>query len=183
MLIEGKEFLKRQARLNGSIDAMLEEADSSATSLYKAKRLYKKILRIDNELLYAHLQLGLLFFFEDEFRMALRHFNHVVRINATCIEGNFNLARTLQRVGQFEKAVDAYQRVLAINPCHTNSIFNIAFLYDEMNMPRVALPYWKKYAQLDPAGNDHDLAVIRARRITACDVLMITSRQSLQKTS
>ncbi|MEJ1965272.1 MAG: tetratricopeptide repeat protein [Gammaproteobacteria bacterium] len=60
----------------------------------------------------------------------------------------FNLALILEDTGRELEAVDQYRRALALEPEFADAHYNLARLYQQLNMPRAAIRHWNCYRRL-----------------------------------
>ncbi len=58
----------------------------------------------------------------------------------------------MARLGQYSKAIEAFRRVLEINPSHASSYGNIASCYVGLRQDKKAREYYEKYFELNPSG-------------------------------
>jgi tetratricopeptide (TPR) repeat protein len=71
-------------------------------------------------------------------------------LNAGCEDVNllFNLALVLEDTGRELEAVDIYRRALALEDDFADAHFNLARLYQQLNMAHAAIRHWNFYRRL-----------------------------------
>jgi tetratricopeptide (TPR) repeat protein len=65
-------------------------------------------------------------------------------------EGLANLGSMYAQKRQWEEAISAYQKALAINPKLTTVYQNLALVYEQMEQPETAAKYWHQVYKLEP---------------------------------
>lgn len=99
--------------------------------LNKAEDLFKKALRLKNDLTAAYLDLGSLYALRGALDEAVRQYNEAVRLDPDIISGHMMLAVLHEKEGRKKEAVESYKKALEINPSFVPAANNLAWLYAE----------------------------------------------------
>lgn len=101
-----------------------------------------------------HVNLGLVFWRQDQLELAEGVFNRALQINPNNLEVYNHLALLKRQQGQFETAEQLYLQALAIWPFHARSHKNIGILYDLYRGDwQKALLHYRAYQQLQEPPN------------------------------
>jgi tetratricopeptide (TPR) repeat protein len=125
----------------------LEETDAAA-----AIHAYQRCIDADPAHSGARINCGRLLHAADRMEDAEELYR--AALNAGCEDVNllFNLALVLEDTGRELEAVDIYRRALALEDDFADAHFNLARLYQQLNMPRAAIRHWNFYRRLTPSG-------------------------------
>ena len=110
---------------------------------------YKEALHADPGFTLAHLNLGMLFFKNQEVAPAITQFNNVLAIDERNISAMFYLGLINLADENLEKAAKFFQEVLAVNSEHVESLVNLGVIALKQNKPQVAIDYFTKALALD----------------------------------
>ncbi|MBC8379765.1 MAG: tetratricopeptide repeat protein [Planctomycetes bacterium] len=66
-------------------------------------------------------------------------------------EYHYQTGKLQDAVGEYEKAVDSYQRAIELDGTHTKSLFQIAYSFDLRGEESIAIDYYKKLVKIAPA--------------------------------
>jgi tetratricopeptide (TPR) repeat protein len=107
-----------------------------------------------------------------------------VRLSPRNARAYFNLANTLDELGDSEEALINYQKVVTINPLYSDAHYNLALVLQKQGKHTAAPKHWQKYAKLDPSGRWHDYAVANVKEILqGTGLRLVCSNPNPQRTS
>lgn len=112
----------------------------------------KKRLSADPANRKAWVLLGNLYFDADQPKQAVEAYQKALELksddpNVLCDQGIM-----LGRLGESAKAIENFEKALAINPKHGQSLYNAGIVANEqLHQPSRALYYWKRLVEADPA--------------------------------
>jgi tetratricopeptide (TPR) repeat protein len=75
-----------------------------------------------------HYNLGNVFLKSDQFQEAKTAFEHSIKLNQSSVEAYSNYGISCERLGLYNKALNAYRRALDICPTHSDTLFNKSLL-------------------------------------------------------
>jgi tetratricopeptide (TPR) repeat protein len=120
-----------------------------------AAKLYRQVLSLDPRNHIAHLNLGVLLFYDGEYAIAKNHFLNAVAADPKSAVAHCNLACAWTALGYSEVAIQVLQDALRLNPSLADVHFQLALIYqkaDNLDGLEKALEHWKMYAKLNPSG-------------------------------
>jgi tetratricopeptide (TPR) repeat protein len=132
---------------DSSFEHALAAEDSSAE---EAIRAYRRCLAANPENVAARVNCGRLLHAAEHLADAESLYRE--GLDAGCEDQNllFNLALVLEDTGRELEAVDLYKRALKLDPDFADAHFNLARLYQQLNMSRAAIRHWNHYRRLTP---------------------------------
>jgi predicted Zn-dependent protease len=121
----------------------LEETDTAA-----AIHAYQRCIDADPQHAGARINCGRLLHAADRVEDAEEIYR--AGLDAGCEDVNllFNLALILEDTGRELAAVDHYKRALALEPDFADAHYNLARLYQQLDMSRAAIRHWNCYRRL-----------------------------------
>lgn len=121
----------------------LEDTDAAA-----AIRAYQRCIDIDPRHAGARINCGRLLHAADRIEDAEEIYRAGLTSGSEDVNLLFNLALVLEDAGRELEAVDLYKRALALEPDFADAHYNLARLYQQLNMPRAAIRHWNFYRRL-----------------------------------
>jgi tetratricopeptide (TPR) repeat protein len=117
----------------------------------KAIASYQKALELDGSYYDATMQLGLLLAAKKH-RSAKEYFDAAIRISPKSAEAYFGRAYYYQQVGEFQKALFDYRKVIDIDPSNDKSYYNVGIINFDAGRYEEALRSWDICIQMN---NNH----------------------------
>lgn len=117
----------------------------------KAIASYQKSLELDGEYYDAAMQLGLLLAAKKH-KSAKEYFDAAIRISPKSAEAYFGRAYYYQQIGQFQKALFDYRKVIDIDPSNDKSYYNVGIINFDAGRYDEALRSWDICIQMN---NNH----------------------------
>ena len=118
----------------------------------KAEATYKKVIEIEADNITAHFQLGILYYNMKKYQEAIDILGIVTNLaDKTSKEYSnavYHIAISYDLMGQEEKAVEAYEKVLADDPDDIDMIFNLGRLYLKKENYESALNQFQKVIEI-----------------------------------
>jgi len=118
----------------------------------EAIRSYLRVLELDPDHAAAHINLGTLYYNQQEFGAAEKHYRAAVAADARYALAYFDLGNVLDETGRIEEATAAYRTAIQLAPTYADAHYNLALAYERMGKPRLALRHWRTYLKLDNSG-------------------------------
>ena len=75
------------------------------------------------------------------------------------LAANFNMANILEEEGSLLPAISFYEKTLSLDPFFADAHFNLALVYEKLQLKKRARPHWKKFIELKP--NSEEVSVAR----------------------
>lgn len=117
----------------------------------------------------TYMQFGILHFFQEQWDDALYYYEKA-KAGATELKDELgisiaenNIANIYQKKGEFQKAIEGYERCLELqenlqdSATIANSFFNLGTCYEELNQPKKARSYLEKALEISKAINDVEI--------------------------
>jgi cytochrome c-type biogenesis protein CcmH/NrfG len=111
----------------------------------------EKIVAKDPKNLNAWLSLGNDYFDTEQAQKAIHAYSQVLEIQPNNPNVLTDQGVMYRKVGWYDKALDNFVKAQKLDPNHLQSLYNLGIVYAvDMKQPEKAVPYWKKYLQMDP---------------------------------
>jgi tetratricopeptide (TPR) repeat protein len=143
----------------------------------EAIRSYQRILEIEPSHPAAHINLGTLYYNQQNFVAAEEHYRAAVAADERYALAYFDLGNVLDETGRIDDAIVAYRNAVRLAPTYADAHYNLALAYERSGAPRAALRHWKMYLKLDGSGPWAVHARSQVARILEVDPLKIVYKQ------
>jgi tetratricopeptide (TPR) repeat protein len=143
----------------------------------EALRSYHKVLEIEPDHAAAHINLGTLYYNQQDFASAEKHYRAAVAADSRYALAYFDLGNVLDETGRIEEATVAYRTAVQLAPTYADAHYNLALAFERLGQPRQALQHWKIYLKLDNSGPWAVHARNQVARILEADGLKIVFRR------
>jgi tetratricopeptide (TPR) repeat protein len=148
----------------------LEEDPNSAALAMQA---YKTVLEFQPDYGPAHINLGTLYYNQEEFGQAEHHYRAAIECDSRYALAWFDLGNVLDETGRLAEAIRAYGTALALAPTYADAHYNLALAHERNREPRKALRHWRSYRKLDSTGPWSVHAYNQIKRILKADKLKL----------
>ena len=148
----------------------LEEDPNSAGLAMQA---YKTVLEFQPDYGPAHINLGTLYYNQEEFAQAESHYRAAIECDPRYALAWFDLGNVLDETGRLAEAIRAYGTALALAPTYADAHYNLALAHERNREPRKALRHWRSYRKLDSTGPWSVHAYNQIKRILKADKLKL----------
>lgn len=134
---------------------------------------YLRVLELDPQHAAANINLGTLYYNNQDFALAEKHYRAAITIDPRYALAYFDLGNVLDETGRVAEAVQAYKTALQLAPTYGDAHYNLALAYEKLKEPRLALKHWRTYAKLDSTGPWATHARNQVQRILKADGLKL----------
>ena len=138
---------------------------------------YRRVLELDPKHAAACINLGTIFYNQQNYRDAESNYRRAVDIDPRYALGYFDLGNVLDETGRLPEAVEAYRKAIAISPSYADAHYNLALAFERLRRPRRALTHWRAYAKMDPVGAWSNYARGQIQKILEAEKLRIVWRR------
>jgi tetratricopeptide (TPR) repeat protein len=138
---------------------------------------YRHVLELDPKHAAACINLGTIFYNQQNYKEAEHHYRRAVEIDPRYALGFFDLGNVLDETGRLDEAVQAYRAAINIAPNYGDAHYNIALAFERLRRPRKALAHWRAYVRLDPVGAWSNYARGQIQKILENEKLTIVWRR------
>lgn len=144
--------------LKDSADAWLERgaAFEESERYADAAEAYRRAVRLRPEWADPHFNLGNALRELGQLEQAAEAYEHATRLNAESPEAWYNLADIMEQRGETTTAVTCLQRAIERAPHYADAHYNLALCMEKLGRTAEAAKHWRRYLQLDPAGEASD---------------------------
>jgi len=125
--------------------AYLSGADKENAELYLRRAIEKK-----SDYSEAKFNLAKLLGVKDSVNESIELLNNLVNEQYNSVEVYYHLGRAYFSNNDFDSAIRSLEKVLLINPNHSNALYSIALSYERLGNTRSAKHYFKKVSELNP---------------------------------
>ena len=115
-----------------------------------AQRLYSQVLKINQNHVDAHNNLGLVFKNLGENEKAIDCYEKAITINPNHVDAYNNLGIIFDKLGQNQKAIDCYEKAITINPNHANAHNNLGVILKKIGQNQKAIDCYEKAIAINP---------------------------------
>lgn len=151
--------------------------EESPETVPHAMDVYKRLLEIDPQHAAAHINLGTLYYNQQNFVAAEQSYRRAVEADPRYALAHFDLGNVLDETCRLTEAIAAYERAIELSPEYADAHYNVALAYERLKKPRKALPHWEIYVKLDAIGPWSSHAHAQVERILHADQLKIVWRR------
>ncbi len=171
------------ARSKEQLEAQVQEMflrgvqlEENASTIPDATRVYKEILELKPQHAPACINLGTIFYNQQEFGRAEELYRRATEADPGYALAFFDLGNVLDEMQRLDEAIEAYSRAIAIVPQYADAHYNLALAFERQGERRRALRHWTAYVRLDPVGPWAAHAKGQTRKILSLERLSIVSR-------
>lgn len=143
----------------------------------EALEMYKRVLELNPKHAAACINLGTIYYNQQNYREAERHYRRAIEIDSRYALAHFDLGNVLDETGRLNEAVDAYRTAILISPSYADAHYNLALAYERLRRSRKALPHWRAYVKMDPVGAWSNYARGQIQKIVEAEKLQIVWRR------
>ena len=138
---------------------------------------YRRVLELDPKHAAACINVGTIFYNQQNYREAERHYRRAIEIDPRYALGYFDLGNVLDETGRLDEAVGAYNSAIAIASNYADAHYNLALAFERLRRPRKALAHWRAYVKMDPVGAWSNYARGQIQKILESEKLTIVWRR------
>ena len=115
----------------------------------KAKRSFKKAIKLDDSLYEAYFDIANIFNDKYRFKKAIKYYKKALKLHPKHIQSLHNLANAYQRLDKLKTALKYYKKVLDIDPSLSSTLESLGGLYKDFGKLKKSIKYYKKALSLD----------------------------------
>jgi tetratricopeptide (TPR) repeat protein len=113
---------------------------------------YLRVIELEPAHAAAHINLGTLYYNQQDFVAAEKHYRKAVEVDPRYALAYFDLGNVLDETGRIPEAIAAYKAAIQLAPTYADAHYNLALAYERQKQPRLALQHWRAYIKLDRTG-------------------------------
>jgi thioredoxin-like negative regulator of GroEL len=132
--------------------------DGDPSCRHEVARAYRRALELDPELVPALINLGNLYYSQDELVEAQALYERALGLDPDVFEAHFNLGNVHHDLGRLEEARECYAQAVTLDPTHADAHFYLAVTLEKLGRSQDAKPHWRAYQRLAPDGEWVELA-------------------------
>ena len=151
--------------------------EENPTRQQEALETYKRVLELNPKHAAACINLGTIYYNQQNYREAERYYRRAVEIDPRYALGYFDLGNVLDETGRLNEAVEAYRVAITIAPNYADAHYNLALAFERLRRPRKALAHWRAYVRMDPVGAWSNYARGQIQKILQNEKLTIVWRR------
>lgn len=176
-IVEARAPRPRVAESATELFAAAVAMEENPTRQQEALDTYRRVLEIDPKHAATCINMGTIFYNQQNYHEAERHYRRAVEIDPRYALGYFDLGNVLDETGRLEEAVDAYRTAIKIAPSYADAHYNMALAFERLRRPRRALAHWRAYVRMDPVGAWSNYARGQIQKILEGEKLTIVWRR------
>jgi tetratricopeptide (TPR) repeat protein len=111
---------------------------------------FRAALAVRPESAYAHYGLGVVFYGQRQFDLALEHYRRAVELNASFSSAHSNLALTLQELGRLDEAQAEFEKAIGLDPESVAAHSNLGGLLHQRGKYEAAIGHCRRAIEIDP---------------------------------
>jgi tetratricopeptide (TPR) repeat protein len=151
------------------------EAEEAGHKL-RAIKLYKEILMLDPGYAPAAINLGTLYFHQNDYEQAESLYRHATLADPDYVLAHFDLGNVLDEMERLDESIEAYEQAVALAPGYADAHYNLALAYERKGQNRPSLRHWQAYLRLDNRGPWAEHARERISKLLGREKLAIAWR-------
>jgi tetratricopeptide (TPR) repeat protein len=128
------------------------ELDEDPATQADAQRAYERALELDQKYVPALINLGDLHYGAGRPDEARACFERAIEQEPGNAKARFNLANVLHDRREYQAALILYRDAAALTPDFADAHFNLALTCEQLGLVEEAQHHWRRYLDLDPAG-------------------------------
>ena len=176
-VVEARAAQHRVAQNAGDLFVAAVAMEESASRQQEALETYRKVLELNPKHAAACINLGTIYYNQQNYRDAERYYRRAIEIDARYALAYFDLGNVLDETGRLTEAVEAYRTALSISSSYADAHYNLALAYERLRRPRKALTHWRAYVKMDPVGAWSNYARGQIQKILEAEKLRIVWRR------
>lgn len=131
----------------------------SARRYAEAERSFLDALKLAPNIAPIHHGLGLVYIQTQDYELAVIHLEEALRLEPDTVKTLFTLAKAYASVGESKRALEAYNKVIQLDPRHEGAHQDLAGIYYREKNWDKALEYLKRAREINPSSS-HTLMLI-----------------------
>jgi tetratricopeptide (TPR) repeat protein len=143
-----------------------------------AMECYNQILAIDPVYTAALINLGTLYYHQNQYTLAENLYRRATEADASYVLAFFDLGNVLDELQRPDESIAAYTRAITLAPGYADAHYNLALAYERKGERRRALAHWQVYVRLDKSGPWTDHARGQIRKILSREKMAIAHRST-----
>ncbi len=116
----------------------------------EAMEFYKKALKLNPNLVGAHIELGYVYYIKRLYDLEAREYEGVLKINPQNKDALYSLGTNLETRGLFKEAIEKYEKAIALDPEDAETIFELGLAYLAQGQKEKAMALYPKLKAIDP---------------------------------
>ena len=176
-IVEARAAQPRVAQTAAELFVSAVAIEENPARQQEAIAAYKRVLELDPKHAAACINLGTIYYNQQNYREAENHYRRAVEIDPRYALGFFDLGNVLDETGRLNEAVEAYRSAIAIAANYADAHYNLALAYERLRKPRKALAHWRAYVRMDPVGAWSNYARGQMQKILDNEKLRIVWRR------
>lgn len=176
-IVEARPAAPRVAQTASELFASAVAIEENPARQPEALEMYRRVLELDPKHAAACINLGTLFYNQQNYREAERYYRRAVEIDPNYALGFFDLGNVLDETGRLQEAVEAYRTAVSIAPNYADAHYNLALALERLRRPRKALAHWRAYVRMDSVGAWSNYARAQIQKILEAEKLQIVWRR------
>src|SRR5579864_1972828 len=177
MIVEARAAQPRVAETAVELFVAAVAMEENPARQQEALATYRRVLELDPRHAAACINLGTIFYNQQNYREAEQYYRRAVEIDPRYALGSFDLGNVLDETGRLNEAVEAYRSAIAIAPSYADAHYNLALAFERLRRPRKALTHWRAYVRMDPVGAWSNYARGQIQKILEGEKLTIVWRR------
>jgi len=176
-IVEARAAQPRVAETAAELFAAAVAIEENPARQQEALDTYRRVLELDPKHAAACINLGTIFYNQQNYLEAERHYRRAVEIDPRYALGFFDLGNVLDETGRLNEAVEAYRAAIAIAANYADAHYNLALAFERLRRPRKAITHWRAYVRMDPVGAWSNYARGQIQKILEGEKLRIVWRR------
>ena len=130
----------------------------------EAKKLYKKLIRIEPKLIEAQYNLGVIYEETKNYDEAIKYFKKTINLNPLFIYSYNNLGLIYNKLGKYKVSIEYLTRLKKINPSYINVYNNLGVAYSSLGQYEMAIKNYIFALNIDKKNSNSLYNLIQALR-------------------
>jgi tetratricopeptide (TPR) repeat protein len=130
---------------------LITDSSKQIKTWKNSRTLWNRELEIYPNVALAYIKLGITYYYEGHFKIAIEHYQKALDINPRYLEAHNNIGLAYFNSGFIDRAIEHYRIALRLKPDYLEAHYNLGLAYRSQGNKKKAEEHFTKARELNPA--------------------------------